>query len=39
MLSFKLGYLDGIDLFLQYAHGFDEKFGLDTFRAMVARSF
>jgi len=39
VLSFKLGYLDGIDLFLQYAHGFDERFGLDTFRAMVARSF
>ena len=39
VLSFKLGYLDGIDLFLQYAHGFDPKFGLNTFRAMVARSF
>ncbi len=39
VLSFKVGYLDGIDLFLQYAHGFDPKLGLDTFRAMVARSF
>ena len=41
VLSFKVGYLDTIDLFLQYAHGFDPNsdFGLDTFRAMVARSF
>jgi len=39
VLSFKLGYLDAIDLFLQYAKGFDEKFGLDTFRATVAYSF
>ncbi len=39
VLSFKVGYLDGIDLFIQYARGFDEDFGLNTFRAMVARSF
>ena len=39
VLSFKVGYLDSIDLFLQYAHGFDTKYGLDVFRAMVARSF
>ncbi len=39
VLSFKVGYLDSIDLFIQYAHGFDEEFGLNTFRAMVARSF
>jgi len=38
VLSFKLGYLDAIDLFVQYAHGFGE-FGLDTFRATVAYSF
>ena len=39
VLSFKLGYADTIDLFIQYAHGFDEEFGLDTFRAAVNRSF
>jgi hypothetical protein len=38
VLSFKVGYLDAIDLFVQYARGFDE-FGLDTFRATVAYSF
>ena len=39
VLSFKLGYGDTIDLFLQYARGFDEQFGLNTFRAAVNRSF
>jgi Tol biopolymer transport system component len=39
VLSFKLGYLEGIDLFIQYAHGFDKEFGLNYFRAAVARSF
>ena len=39
VLSFKLGYLDAVDLFVQYARGFDDKFGLDTFRATVAYSF
>ena len=39
VLSFKVGYLDAIDLFVQYAHGFDDKFGLDTFRSTVAYSF
>jgi len=39
VLSFKLGYLDAIDLFIQYARGFDDTFGLDTFRATVAYSF
>lgn len=37
--SFKLGYGDSIDVFLQYARGFDEEFGLNYFRAAVARSF
>lgn len=37
--SFKLGYGDSIDIFLQYARGFDEQFGLNYFRASVARSF
>lgn len=37
--SFKLGYGDSIDLFLQYARGFDERFGLNYFRAAIARSF
>ncbi|MBL9099792.1 MAG: PD40 domain-containing protein [Myxococcales bacterium] len=39
VLSFKMGYAEAIDLFIQYAHGFDEEFGLDTFRAAVNRSF
>jgi Tol biopolymer transport system component len=37
--SFKLGYGDSIDIFLQYARGFDDKYGLNYFRAAVARSF
>ena len=37
--SFKLGYGDAIDLMLQYARGFDDEFGLNYFRAAVARSF
>lgn len=37
--SFKLGYGDSIELVLQYARGFDEKYGLNYFRAAVARSF
>ena len=39
VLSFKVGYLDAIDLFVQYARGFDDKYGLDTFRATVVQSF
>ena len=39
VLSFKLGYADTIDLFIQYAHGFDKDFGLNTFRAAINRSF
>ncbi len=34
-----LGYGDSIDIFLQYARGFDDKYGLNYFRAAVARSF
>jgi len=37
--SLRLGYVEGIDLFIQYAHGFHDKLGLDSFRALVARSF
>ena len=39
MEHFKLGYGDSIDIFLQYARGFDDKYGLNYFRAAVARSF
>jgi len=37
--ALKLGYGDRIDLFFQYAHGFDPELGLDYFRAVVARQF
>ena len=39
IFSFKIGYLEGVNLFLTYAHGFDKEVGLDTFRAAVGRSF
>ncbi len=39
IFSFKIGYLETVNLFLTYAHGFDQELGLDTFRAAVSRSF
>ncbi|MEZ4381704.1 MAG: hypothetical protein R3A79_10160 [Nannocystaceae bacterium] len=39
IFSFKIGYLQAVNLFLTYAHGFDDELGIDTFRAAVGRSF
>lgn len=39
VFSVTLGYLETVQLFLQYAHGFDEEDGLDNFRALVRTSF
>ncbi len=39
VFSFRMGYLENIELFLDYAHGFDDETGLNVFRAIVARSF
>lgn len=39
VISFDLGYGDPIHLVLHYAHGFDDEAGIDTFRAVVSRSF
>jgi len=39
IFSFKIGYLEGIDLFLTYAHGFDDELGIDSFRAAIGRVF
>ena len=39
IFSFKIGYLQAINLFLTYAHGFDKELGVDTFRAALGRSF
>lgn len=39
IFSFRLGYAEGINLVLQYAHGFDDELGADTFRALVTTSF
>jgi hypothetical protein len=39
VFDFSLGYGEGVDLFVQYAHGFDPQKGLDYVRAVVARSF
>jgi len=37
--SFRLGYLEPVTLALQYAHGFDDELGTDSFRAVLAGSF
>ncbi len=39
VMTFRLGYVETISLFFDYAHGFDDELGLDQFRVMVARSF
>lgn len=39
VFSVTLGYLETVQLFLQYAHGFDQEDGLDNFRALVQTSF
>jgi hypothetical protein len=39
VFSLRLGYLENIDLFVEYAHGFDRELGLDSVRAVVARTF
>jgi hypothetical protein len=38
-LSFRIGYREAIDLFINYAHGFDPLVGADMLRVLVARSF
>jgi hypothetical protein len=37
--SFRLGYAESVTLALQYAHGFDDALGIDSFRAVIASSF
>lgn len=37
--SFRLGYVEPIQLVLQFDHGVDDELGRDTFRAVVAGSF
>jgi len=39
VFGWRLGYLESINLLLQYAHGFDQELGLDSFRAVVSTSF
>lgn len=39
IFTFKVGYVQSLNLFLTYAHGFDKEVGLDTFRLAVAQSF
>jgi hypothetical protein len=39
VFSFRLGYAEGIHLFLQYAHGFDGDVGVDSFRTVISSSF
>ncbi|MCB9701551.1 MAG: PD40 domain-containing protein [Myxococcales bacterium] len=38
IFTFKIGYLEYINLFVTYAHGFDKIDGIDTFRLAIARS-
>lgn len=37
--TFRLGYVEPIELWLQYAHGLDPEDGLDVFRVVVAQRF
>ncbi len=39
VFSFRMGYAEGIHLFLKYAHGFEREIGTDTFRLVVSTSF
>ncbi|MEM6292400.1 MAG: hypothetical protein AAGA54_14090 [Myxococcota bacterium] len=39
VFSFRMGYAEGINLFLKYAHGFMREFGTDTFRLVVSTNF
>ena len=40
VFSFRMGYGEGINLFLKYAHGFMRSLGgTDTFRLVVSTSF
>jgi hypothetical protein len=39
VITFRLGYLDQVSLFLQYAHGFDPDQGVDSFRAVISTAF
>ena len=39
VFTFRLGYLESVSLFFDYAHGFQDETGLDVFRLLVARSF
>lgn len=39
LFAFRLGYREAIHLLLQYAHGFDDVSGTDTFRAIISTSF
>lgn len=39
ILGMRVGYGERISLILQYAHGLDDEFGIDYFRAIVARAF
>ncbi|MGB1278073.1 MAG: hypothetical protein ACPG77_20170, partial [Nannocystaceae bacterium] len=40
IFAFDIGYGgEAVNLFFTYAHGFDEDFGVDSFQAMIARSF
>lgn len=37
--TFRLGYSESISLLLQYAHGFEDEAGLDTFRLVIGSVF
>ena len=39
VFTFELGYGDGINLLLQYAHGFDDELGIDNIRAVISTTF
>lgn len=39
LFVFRLGYREGINLLLQYGHGFDRELGSDNFRAVVSSAF
>lgn len=39
VMSFRVGYVESVHLFFQYAHGFDDEQGIDSLRAVVATSF
>jgi hypothetical protein len=39
VFDFNIGYGDLVSLYLQYAHGWEPRLGLDYFRVLVSRSF